>query len=65
MSHKKCRKGAQLLDSLIDVISESVDENEKTLQEALAEEGLKYHEVVEGGLKFIKSIRQQLTNDNR
>ena len=49
----------QLLNHLCTVISESLENNEDALRESFAEEGMDYDKVVEDGLKFIKTLKEE------
>lgn len=49
----------KLLDHLIDVISESVEDDPKALREALKEEGFDYDKIVADGLEFIHTLERK------
>jgi hypothetical protein len=49
---------------LIEVISESVENNVDALRESLAEEGYNYDDLVSEGLHFIHSLEREMRFDN-
>ena len=53
-SHEK------ILNHLIEVISESVENDEDTLREAFADERLNYDDIVHKGLQFISSLERDI-----